>query len=823
MRDHLKKFCFNNEVNYKIAHSLAATLNAENNKISQNRSQIHLLSPSDKLLSPANSHNNYLSNSGSNFNPNSKGNYVPSNNPYSQQERFYVNNNNNFNQANANKENSYGSRMSDGHKSYNPKANLISNSSSYVNNVMPVNTKTGLDAFNSNLNNNSALNSNYASARNLSKQNPASAAAGVESPYDRKSVLPANKFSNNENFQPENTFLNSPYNAIGKLNNKNNINSNRSFNNYKTALDEERAGTADSNNPNISINIINHNYSHYFVNPEEEKKRYGAGNKDFKDIKLEKYNTSPALKSNNLEDKYNTNNYQNRPPLNNMNYNPASLQNYSNVTKDANEKKSKYSNINLFRSGNPNMNNSFGNTNNNINMSNNPYLSPQYPDNKSALGKNPTNNNYNNNVNYETYRGADLNNFDKKLLQNPRQSQPQDLENRMFSGNNNENNYNNANNNNQNNLNRYNSFISDKYSSKLSSNNSRPSSAVLVGQSNSNHLSRYPISSQQIQSFINNNQVNSNNNDNNNNNNNYPNASGFYSKEKIIADNTNNIKNNMNSNNNLQPKSPNSNNNFALTNIDRKNPQFREPSANPNLRSFNSKNFSSNNYTNQNYYQMNNSKNNTNLINNPQKQKFGNNLTSSVNNFDMDLSRDIGNRTSRPATSLNEKKNTKRDFSLGAPKRNVNTNLVNNFNPNNNNNNNSQGNSFLIKNINDQTNSNTRTPNSNYGMINKSFNALTAKDLVYEEYNSNRESLMKKNYNNNVNGNMAISRSVERSKFKPSTPSYPTSNNYFSQNHSSGQNSNNINNNYHQKQISENNYSSLINNFRIYTSNIFFI
>jgi len=829
VRDHLKKFCFNNEVNYKIAHSLAATLNAQN---TQNRSKIQPQLASEKLLSPFNSHQNYLSNSGSNFYPSSKGNYAPaSSNPYTQQqERSYFNNNNsinynnNFSQANASKENTHGSRIREGNNGYNSKASLINTSSGggYVNNFRPVNKAIGYDAAygaNSSSDNlaSSPVNSNYA------------AVAVDESLYNSKSVLPANKFgSNNENIQAESTFLNSsqpPYKAaIGKLNNNNNIinsNHNRSFNNYKQAREDERAGTAvDVNNPNISINIINHNYSHYFVNPEDEKKRIGGS----KDAKLEKYNTDAAKRPNNIGEKYSIN-YQNRPPLNNMNYMPVSLQqNNKNISgKDLNEKSSKYSNINLFRSGNPNLNNSFGNTannnnNNNINNINNPNLTRQYPDNKNALlGKNVTNNN--NTGNYESYRGADLNNLDKKLLQNSRQPQQQNnRENRMFQGNNN---------NNSNLNNKYNSFLSEKYSSKLSSNTNRPSSAVLVGLSNSNHLSKYPITSQQIQSFISNN----NNNQANNNNN----SSGAYSKEKFFP-NANSINNNnINSNNPVvQPKGATSNVNLGLTMIDKKNQQFREHSADPNLRSFNSGNFSGNNYINQNYIQMNNSNNNTNLINNPQKQKFGNNLTSSVNNFDMDISKNIGNRTSRPATSINENKNMQRDFSLSTPKRPVNSNLINSVNPNNININNSQGN-FLIANNNNNNINNSRSinsnnpqsPNSNYGIINKSFNAMTAKDLVYEDYSLNREILIKNNFSNNYNPNMAISRSVERSKLKPSTPSYHTRNNYFSQNRQSSQNNNNNNNNYnnnvyHQKQKSENNYSSLINNFPIYTSNFKF-
>lgn len=830
VRDHLKKFCFNNEVSYKIAHSLAATLNLQN---SQNRSQIQPQAPSDRVLSPSNSQN-YISNSGSNFYPSSKANFTPSN-PYRDQERSYFNNssNNNLNQGNPNKENTYGSRISDANNYYS-KANLNNNSPSYVNNVMPVNKKIGLDGYYANYGNNSASasNPNYAPGK-FSKTNPASDAA-AESPYNRKSILPANKFSNNNNLktqQPENTFLNTPYHSSGKLNND--INENRSFNNFKTALEDERAGATDLNNPNISINIINHNYSHYFVNQEDEKKRLEAGLGDARDINLDKYNTSAASRPNNLAEKYNVSNIQNRPPLNNMNYHQMSFQNNSNNTGkeiNANEKKNKYSNINLFRSGNPNMNNSFGNTNNSNNAYNNlnnfssnnnsnSYLNRQIPENRSNLTKKPSNSNTNNNnANFETYRGADLNNFDKRLLQNSKNLQQPD--NRNFpAANNGENFYSNNNNFNPNNLNRYNSFLSDKYSSKLSVNNSRPSSAVLVGQSNPNQLSRYPISSQQIQSFINNNDNQAKNNSSKYNN--YNNNVAAYSKEKNFENTNNSIKNHPNSSNSLQAKSPNSNTNFGLNIIDRKNPHHREHSANPSLRSFNSGNFlAGNNYINPNYYQINNGSNNTNLINNPQKQKFGNNLTSSVNNFDMDLTKNIGNRTSRPGTSLNENKGISRDFSLGTPKRPINVNLANTININSNNNNN-QGNSFLNAN----NNNNPRSPNSNYGMINKSFNALTAKDLVYEDFNSNRESLMRKNYSGNTNSNMAISRSVERSKFKPSTPNYDSNNNYFSQNRPSGPSNNtNINNNYHQKQNSENNYSSLINNFPVYPSKLkFFI
>ncbi len=78
--------------------------------------------------------------------------------------------------------------------------------------------------------------------------------------------------------------------------------------------------------------------------------------------------------------------------------------------------------------------------------------------------------------------------------------------------------------------------------------------------------------------------------------------------------------------------------------------------------------------------------------------------------------------------------------------------------------------------------------------------------------------LKKKNYSNNFNPNaIAISRSVERNKYKPSTPNYPSNNIYFTQNTKNLNNNmnNNINNanNLHQKKNSDFNYSSLINNF----------
>lgn len=762
---------------------MASLLNSHN-QISQNRNQIQSQIANDRISSPSNSQN-YLSNSGNNFFPSSASNYTAVN-FYNQQDRSHLNSTNQLN-----KDKAYRGGISDNNK-YNYE--------SYINNVMPVNKKNGLEGEN---NNSGSANLKY-NPNTINRQNPNIA----ESPYNPKSILPANQFSNNnENLNQPSTFLNSPYNASGKINNFNRF-GNKSFNNYKSPLDEDNS-INDPTNPNISINIINHNYSHYYVNPEEEKKRFAVGLEGYRDVKLDKYNTNGISRPENLNDKYNINKYQNRQAPNNLNNNPVSLQNYSNINKDSNDKKNKYSNINLFRSGNPNMNKSFGNTNNNpknnikninnpnnnINaINNNTNINPQYPENKSNFSKNESNNINNN---FKSNKEADINNLDRKLLYNSKQ--PQDKENKIFSSKNNDYKYNINNSINQNNFNKYNSFLSEKYSSKLSTNNNRPSSAVLVSQSNSSHLSRYPVSSQQIQSFINNNS-------------NYNTASGAYSKEKSFG-NSNNIninKNNLISKDGIQPKSPN--NNFSITMIERQNQQLRERSANPNLRSINKGNFPSNNYINQNYYQIGNGSNNVNLINNPQKGKFGNNLTSSVNNFDMDLSKNFGNRTSRPGTSLNEHKNITRDLSLGTPKRLVNVNLTNNINLNNNN---SQGNNFLNSNNNNHIN-NTKTPNNNYGMVNRSFNALTAKDLVYEEYSSNRENLMKKNYSNN---NMAISKSVERSKYQPSTPSYYTSNNYFSQNQGNQNMNSNINNNYHQKQNSENNYTNLINNFPVQASN----
>jgi hypothetical protein len=158
VREHLKKFCYNNEVNYKAANSLVLTL------ANQNRQQV---------LDPASNNVNFSS-SGSIF--------------------FSKNNSNYFDSS---KQNSYGRRLIDGFEKQN-----------YVNNIMPVNKKIGFEQKNNH------NNSSMPNKPNIELE---------ESSFNRKSVLPANKFpENSENFNS---------NATKNMNINKSVN--RSFHKYK--------------------------------------------------------------------------------------------------------------------------------------------------------------------------------------------------------------------------------------------------------------------------------------------------------------------------------------------------------------------------------------------------------------------------------------------------------------------------------------------------------------------------------------------------------------------------------------------------------------
>jgi len=680
---------------------------------------------------------------------------------------------------NNDRENMYGSRITDAYNSKNIN-NLNNNtnyhSGSYINNIMPVNKKIGSE-LSGNLNNSSI---------NLGKQG-----SKPEASFNQKNILPANSI-NNENIQDK-TFLNSP-------------NANRSFNGYKSVLDYERAGESNPNNPNISINIINHNYSHFYVHPEEEN--------NARKEKIDKFNSGNNLSLNNnkYNEKYNPRD-TNMRLTENMNYKSSNLQNYNTNANDMKEKHQKYSNINLFRSGHSNTTSnltnyaSTPNNPNNINLNKNNTMNNKdhqsfnriASEKQTSFVRNSSNfnlinldknrNSINNQEALNIMQRSNINNFDKNLIKISNQNEITNEKNKNgdMKG---------VPYNQNNNLTRYNSFLADKYPSNYLNNN-RPSSAAMVNNANPNHLSRYPMSTQQIQSLINN-------------------------QNHQIPQNFNNI-NNINSFNhtskNPQKTTINSNyvNNINYSALDRKKNQVRENTANPSSRMLNKPNYSMNNknningYFNQNYYQTSNFNNNINLINNPQKQKFGNNLSSSINNFDMELAKNIGNNTSRPGTSLNEGKiNMVRDFSVGTPKRTINNNLLST------NNNNSAVNSsqnFLnLKN-------NNKNPNNNYNLINRSINGLTAKDLVYEDYSNNIDILMKQKLGKNLNSN-GISRSVEKNRFKPSTPNYHNGTSYF--NLQQAQNRNNIISN-QQKQNTFNNYNSIINNFPFEKSNIIFL
>ena len=211
------------------------------------------------------------------------------------------------------------------------------------NNIMPVNKKLGNVDSNNNFFNPGATNPN--NLQNLNNSHTGITNYGNksklvnESPFNRKNILPANKFieQNNEN-----------------LDDKNN----------------------DLNNPNLSINIINHNYSHYYLNPDKQ-------NLSQTTTPLNNYQGSRNQMNNtNSQNKSNKNYVLNatpsgsgfNKPTQQNNYNPVSLQNYKD---ERNDMQGKYGNINLFRVGHSNSYNngnnvSNNNPNNNLNNKQNP-------------------------------------------------------------------------------------------------------------------------------------------------------------------------------------------------------------------------------------------------------------------------------------------------------------------------------------------------------------------------------------------------------------------------------------------------------------------
>lgn len=761
VRDYIKKFCSNNEVNYKAANNLSGTIMTQ-------------INTSQKNVLARNQHND----------------------PASHVNKFSVTDNNFYNRKGSSEKNSQYNYLNNNYRSSvndnQQPNNMIYNN--YSNNIMPVNKKVGFDATKNN------SQTNY--VNNIPKDDPDAILNNqYEFPLNKKSILPANKFSDNP--YNESHFYNHPNQnqADNSYNNSNNNNlsilNNKSFNNSKNNFDDPQ----DLNNQNISINIINHNYANYYLNQENKKNRTSSFLADnVKDDRNNMQNSNPgsvALRNNNMNNpSLQGPNIQNKSSINSSNYNLKYCANYLDYTQEREkEKPTKYSNFNLFRSGNNNLNGSFGNNSSLVNNFTNRQM---FEKQESYKSKNIINNNNNfsnennlknnyltnpkndRNTNNQINNYSHLNNFNRNLFNTNKQNQDKKLVNNFIQNNVGVN----INNNSQmvnNTPQRYNSFLADKYSS-TKINNNRPSSAVVVSHSNANTLSKYPISSQQIQSFINN---NPNKNDNSKNSNNYQ-KSYFNNRQEQEA-----FRNSKNSN-----YGPNNNLSGSLIN---KKPANTRDYSSPNLRSSNnyfSKDTSTNNtYSNPGYMQRNTNAGNVNLINNPNKQKFGNNLSSSINNnLDLQLLDNSGNRTSRPGTSMNDNKNSimMREFSIATPQR---------FS------NNSNNDYFYEKN-----NFNSRKNiNSNNGLVNKSFNALITKDITYEDF-YRADNLGNKNFNNPL----LSSRSVERTKFKPSTPNYHSNNNYFSNN-----NPGNMSMNY-QKQNAMNNYSSLVQNFQSYQSNKFY-